>query len=101
MPCTTNLATFQSMWDFAALFSSLMKPALLLRQYLKENYVTVEEHHNQLQQARRAHSVDLVLVGAALDEEIHEAIQKKRLKLGKARGALDRASRALSKRHPR
>ena len=77
-----------------------MKPALLLRQYLEENYVTVEEHHHQLQRARQAHSVDLVLVGAALDEEIREAIQKKRRELGEARGALDRASRALSKRCP-
>ena len=101
MPCTTNIATFQSVWDFAALFSSLLKPALLLRHYLEENYVTVEEHHSQLQRARQAHSVDLVLVCAALDEEIHEATQKKRRELGEARGALDRASRNLSKRRPR
>ena len=88
------------MWDFAALLTSLMEPVLLLCRFLEENYVTVEEHHNQLQQARRAHLVDLVLVCAALDEEIYKATQKKRLELSEARGALDRASRALSKRHP-
>ena len=88
------------MWDFAAFFTALMEPVAILCRFLEENYVMVEEHHHQLQWARRAHSADLVLICTALDEEVHEALVQKRQELGEARGALNRASRVLAKRHP-
>ena len=56
----------------------------------------VEEHHHQLQRARRAHSADLVLICTALDEEVHEALVQKHQELGEARGALNRASTVVS-----